>query len=64
MLARARLRAKQAAKLVEKWERRLADVDRLDTDAKQARLWDEGLAENATAQEQADLGELGCFGPS
>jgi hypothetical protein len=45
MLERARRRAKQAAKLVEKWEKRLADVDRLDTEAKQARLWDEELAE-------------------
>jgi hypothetical protein len=48
MLTRARRRAKQAAKLVEKWEKKLADVDRLDVEAKQAKLWEEdALVETA-----------------
>ncbi|WP_035358213.1 hypothetical protein [Edaphobacter aggregans] len=48
MLMRARRRAKQAAKLVEKWEKKLADVDRLDVEAKQAKLWEEdALVETA-----------------
>jgi hypothetical protein len=49
MLARARRRAKQAAKLVEKWEKRLAETNRSEVAAKQASLWDE--AERATRSE-------------
>jgi hypothetical protein len=41
MLARARRRAKQAAKIVEKWEGRLAANARQDRSARQPRLWAE-----------------------
>ena len=49
MLSRARRRAKQAAKLVEKWEKQLAETKRSEVAAKQATLWDE--AERATRSE-------------
>ena len=39
MLARAERRSKQAAKLVEKWKSRLAELDREGVAAKQAKLW-------------------------
>ena len=39
MLLRAELRSRQAAKLVEKWKVRLADLDREGIAAKQAKLW-------------------------
>jgi hypothetical protein len=41
MLARARRRAKQAGKLVEKWEDRLTELNREGVAAKQSLLWDE-----------------------
>ena len=44
MLARAERRSRQAAKLVEKWKGRLADLDREGIAAKQAKLWsDDGF---------------------
>lgn len=49
MLMRARRRAKQAEKLVEKWEKRLAETNRSEVAAKQAFLWDE--AERAMRSE-------------
>ena len=39
MLARAERRSRQAAKLVEKWKSRLAELDRAGVDARQAKLW-------------------------
>jgi F0F1-type ATP synthase membrane subunit b/b' len=39
MLLRAERRSRQAAKLVEKWKARLADLDRQGVAAKQAKLW-------------------------
>jgi hypothetical protein len=39
MLARAERRSRQAAKLVDKWKLRLADLDRAGVAAKQAKLW-------------------------
>jgi hypothetical protein len=48
MLGRARRRAKQAARLVEKWEKRLAAVDRLEVDAKQPKLWEDSETEAET----------------
>jgi anti-sigma-K factor RskA len=48
MLGRARRRAKQAAKLVEKWEKRLAAMDRLEVDAKQPKLWEDSEPEVET----------------
>jgi len=39
MLARAEKRHRQAAKLVEKWKLRLADLDRAGVAARQAKLW-------------------------
>ena len=39
MLACAQRRSRQAAKLVEKWEARLADLDREGVAVKQAKLW-------------------------
>jgi hypothetical protein len=39
MLARAERRSRQAAKLVEKWKARLAELDRAGVDARQAKLW-------------------------
>jgi hypothetical protein len=39
MLARAERRSRQAAKLVDKWKLRLAELDRPGVAAKQARLW-------------------------
>ena len=41
MLARAERRSRQAAKLVEKWKSRLAELDRAGVAAKQAKLWSE-----------------------
>ncbi len=41
MLARAEKRSRQALKIVAKWKSRLADLDRDDNTAKQARLWQE-----------------------
>lgn len=43
MLARARRRAKQADKLVVKWEARLTEVSRKEVSVKQRVLWDETL---------------------
>jgi len=39
MLARAQKRHRQAAKLVEKWKLRLANLDRAGVAARQAKLW-------------------------
>jgi hypothetical protein len=39
MLARAERRLGQAAKLVDKWKLRLADLDRAGIVARQAKLW-------------------------
>ena len=39
LLLRAERRSRQAAKLVEKWKARLADLDRQGVAAKQAKLW-------------------------
>jgi len=39
MLARAERRSRQAAKLVEKWKSRLAELDRAGVAARQAKLW-------------------------
>ena len=39
MLARAERRSRKAVKLVDKWKLRLAELDREDIDAKQAKLW-------------------------
>ena len=39
MLARAERRSRQAAKLVDKWKLRLAELDRYGIEAKQAKLW-------------------------
>jgi hypothetical protein len=39
MLARAERRSRQAAKLVDKWKLRLAELDRAGVAAKQAKLW-------------------------
>jgi hypothetical protein len=44
MLLRAERRSRQAAKLVEKWQVRLADLDREGLAAKQAKLWSEDVA--------------------
>jgi anti-sigma-K factor RskA len=41
MLQRAQKRQTQAAKLVEKWQRKLADLDRADVSQVQPRLWSE-----------------------
>ena len=43
MLLRAELRSRQAAKLVEKWKVRLADLDREGIAAKQAKLWNDDV---------------------
>jgi hypothetical protein len=43
MLARAERRSRQAAKLVEKWKTRLADLDREGIAAKQAKLFADDL---------------------
>ena len=53
MLTRARRRAKQAAKLVEKWEKRLVETNRSEVATKQASLWDE--AERATRSEAFEV---------
>jgi hypothetical protein len=45
MLDRARRRAKQAGKLVDKWEKRLAAVDRAEVDTKQPKLWEDSETE-------------------
>jgi hypothetical protein len=39
MLARAERRSSQAAKLVDKWKSRLAELDRAGVAARQAKLW-------------------------
>jgi hypothetical protein len=39
MLAHTERRSRQAAKLVDKWKQRLAELDRAGVAAKQARLW-------------------------
>ncbi len=39
MLARAERRSRQAAKLVQKWKARIAELDREGVAAKQAKLW-------------------------
>ena len=41
MLQRAQKRQAQAAKLVEKWQRKLADLDRAGIACVQPRLWPE-----------------------
>ncbi len=41
MLARAERRQKQAAKLIEKWKERLAELDRAGIAARQPTLWTE-----------------------
>jgi len=43
MLARAERRSRQAAKLVDKWKLRLAELDRAGVAAKQAKLWADEL---------------------
>ena len=41
MLARAERREKQAAKLIEKWKERIAELDRTGIAAQQPTLWPE-----------------------
>ena len=41
MLARAERRHKQAAKLIEKWKERIAELDRTGIAAQQPTLWPE-----------------------
>ena len=49
MLTRAERRSRQALKLVEKWKARLADLDRDDVAAKQAKLFaDDQLEQGST----------------
>ena len=56
MLARAERRSRQAAKLVEKWKGRLADLDREGIAAKQAKLWsDDGFSAAHPGSEAMDL---------
>jgi hypothetical protein len=51
MLLRAERRSCQAAKLVEKWKVRLADLDREGIAAKQAKLWgDDGVSGGSSGQ--------------
>ena len=51
MLLRAERRSRQAAKLVEKWKVRLADLDREGIAAKQAKLWgDDGVSGASSGQ--------------
>ena len=52
MLLRAERRSRQAAKLVEKWKVRLADLDREGIAAKQAKLWTDDVVLR---------GESGCL---
>lgn len=54
MLKRARHRQKQAAKLVEKWEGKLAELDRAGVEAKQPRLWEEELSGDSEALYETD----------
>jgi hypothetical protein len=49
MLTRAERRSRQSLKLVEKWKARLADLDRDDVAAKQAKLFaDDQLEQGST----------------
>ena len=41
MLARAQKKESQASKLVEKWKKKISELDRIGVDAMQARLWAE-----------------------
>ena len=51
MLARAERRHRQAAKLVDKWKLRVADLDRAGVAAKQATLWaDEQLKDDVDSK--------------
>lgn len=50
MLTRAELRSRQALRLVEKWKARLADLERDDVAAKQAKLFaDDQLEQGSTS---------------
>jgi len=51
MLARAERRSRQALTLVEKWQARLAALDREGVAARQAKLW---------ADDQPEQGTEGC----
>jgi len=48
MLARAQKKASQASKLVEKWKKKIAELDRIGVAAMQARLWSEDNSDEDT----------------
>lgn len=52
MLARAEKRSRQAQKIVEKWKKQLADLDREGVAAKQSKLWQDEHSTQATSEEQ------------
>ena len=51
MLARAERRRKQAVNLVDKWQSRIADLDRQGVEAVQARLWADDPPTNLCSEE-------------
>jgi hypothetical protein len=48
MLARAQKKASQASKLVEKWKKKINELDRIGVAAMQARLWSEDNSDEDT----------------
>ncbi|MGI4827696.1 MAG: hypothetical protein ACRYFU_05835 [Janthinobacterium lividum] len=58
MLARAERRSRQAAKLVEKWKARLAELDREGFVAKQSKLWADDQEEQGSETDGASGARL------
>ena len=58
MLARVERRSRQAAKLVEKWKARLAELDREGVAAKQSKLWADDQEEQGSETDSASGARL------
>jgi anti-sigma-K factor RskA len=64
MLARAEKRSRQARKLVEKWQARLAELDREVVAARQPRLWDDNQPEQESESDSLTGKQSTLFAPA
>jgi hypothetical protein len=64
MLARAEKRSHQARKLVEKWQARLAELDREVVAARQPRLWDDNQPEQESESDSLTGKQSTLFAPA
>jgi anti-sigma-K factor RskA len=64
MLARAEKRSRQARKLIEKWQARLAELDREVVAARQPRLWADDQPEQGSEADSPTDKQSTLFSPA